>query len=385
MLYRLIDPADNDELCRLSLACPMKGEITVAIDRAPDYLRFYNLFGVQGVPDPTDGQREEAERAGSWVAAVAVDDETGRGIVGVMMVATQRVLFNGRPVTIARPEDGRVHPDFQRRGIATKLAVHLMEKFPGAVFDMTIGYILRGNVKAETGIRETKDIWEGGVVAGDFALTHLSLYRPYRDPRLAVERASAADRDEIVDLLAGHYAGYNLAPVVNTQTWDGMMAASIGYACEDIRVVREAGRIVALAGLWDDGAVRRYVPYAWPFAFRAGAAGARVLARALPIPAPPRLGEPMRAVYVKHLAARPGRESLLTPLLKACVNQVRRAGRHFTLWTAFADNDPLRHAAAPLTKTQSVSRLYLLPGTSGFEATRETLRARPLFTDFSMV
>jgi hypothetical protein len=64
---------------------------------------------------------------------------------------------------------------------------------------------------------------------------------------------------------------------------------------------------------------------------------------------------------------------------------VRCAKTHHSIWGSFAVNDPLKNVFDPFLKTDSVSRMYALPGNTGFDVDVERFRARPIFADFSMV
>lgn len=383
MLIRPVSPADNDALCRLSRETPMVGEVSVAIDRAPDYFAFYRLFG-DGAFE-LDESEHARYRGGTWAAMVAEDDETGCGVVGVLMIAREESWLNGARVIVARPEDGRVHADFQRRGLAQKMAAEFLARYPGSPADFTIFYILRGNEKAEGSARKGVE-WFTGIPVADVELSQLSPYVPYRESKyLRVESATAADRDEIVGLLAEHYAGMNLAPVLAGDAWERMLTAHPGYGYEHIHVVRLFGKIVALAGLWDDWDVRRYVTTRWPLKVRLGIAAAHVIKWMIPAAEPPRLNEPMRSMFLKHLWCRYGYEDHLVAMLKILMNRVRRTRRYHMVWGSFADNDPYRRLMEPFARTSSVSRMYYVPGNTGVFVTTAQMRARPIFADFSRV
>ncbi|MCC6157927.1 MAG: hypothetical protein IT350_07725 [Deltaproteobacteria bacterium] len=383
MKIRPVSPLDNDALCRLSRETPMVGEVSVAIDRSPDYFAFYRLFG-EGAFEVDEAQHREY-RGGTWAAMVAEDDETGRGVVGVLMIAREEAWCGGARVVVARPEDGRVYGDFQRRGLAQKMAAEFLARYPASPADFTIFYILRGNEKAEGSARKGVE-WFTGLPICEIELSQLSPYVPYRKSKhLRVETATTADRDEIVGHLAEHYSGMNLAPVLDGDTWDRMLAAHKGYGYEHIHVVRLFGRIVALAGLWDDWNVRRYVTTRWPLKVRLGIAAAHVIKSIVPAADPPRLNEPMRSVFLKHLWCSPGYEDHLVAMLKILMNRVRRTRRYHMVWGSFADNDPYRRLMEPFVRTSSVSRMYYVPGNTGMYVTPAQMRSRPIFADFSRV
>lgn len=383
MKIRLARPEDNEALCKLSRETPMSGEITVAIDRAPDYFAFYDLFAEPRWNAMAPG--ELSTRNESWSAMVAEDDEAGGRVVGVFMACRQELWCNGAAMMVSRPEDGRVHPDYQRRGLAVKMSQRFMADFSGAAFDFSIYYILRGNAKAEGSSSKGVDLMFGLPVA-DINLYQLSPYIPYREATsLRVETATEKDRDAIVERLADHYRGYNLAPVLTPERWDRTLRVCKGYGYEHIHVVRLQGEIVALAGLWDDFAVRRYVMMEWPPKIRAGLLAAGLIKSVIPAADPPRLNEPMRSIFLKHTWCRPGYEDYLVELLKTQMNRVRRTRRYHLVWASFAENDPYRFLMEPFVGTRSVSRMYYVPGNTGVYVPPVEMRRRPIFADFSTV
>ena len=80
-------PDDNQPLVELSVACPMEGDIGLAVDRAPDFFALNRLEG------PT------------WRVGV-VDGPDGRP-VGCIAVAARDVYLNGgaRPVRLPAMEE----------------------------------------------------------------------------------------------------------------------------------------------------------------------------------------------------------------------------------------------------------------------------------------
>src|SRR5687768_352141 len=93
--------SDNPSLIALAAACPMVGDLSLRIDRRPDFFALNKL---------------EGER---WRVAVA---ERGGSIVGCAAFSERRVFLNGREVRTGYAGDLKVHPDHRNTKIADALS-----------------------------------------------------------------------------------------------------------------------------------------------------------------------------------------------------------------------------------------------------------------------
>jgi len=378
---RIIQPQDNDDLIELSRLTPMEGTIKVYIDRAPQYVNFYNLHGIHG--EKLDPEERPKTKRDIWNTLVA--EKEGK-VVGVMGSAGKTVLFDGQPIRMGYLMDARVHPDYRRQGIVKKIGFTFADKYGFYPLDIIVAYIMRGNKRASKGFQEGGGQTFVGNRAGTFHLYQVSMYRPYFGcDGLNVERATENDKGEIVQLLADFYAGYNFAPVWNEENFDRQMSVSLGYGFDNIRVVRDNDKIVALLGLWDQTPVRQVVVLKNTLIIRLGLAVAKFLRLFFKAPHPPQEGKPMRSLYIKHIACRPGYEPVLKKMIKQATNQVRRAGTHHFIWGAFYHNDPLRDLFKGLTKTEIQSDLYWGTWNTGWQTDPDKVDDRPAFADFSLV
>lgn len=381
MEVRVIRPQDNEDLIKLSRLTPMEGSISVHIERSPDYLRFYNLHGIHG--EKLTMEERLNREIDVWNALVAEEDGQ---TIGVMSTSGELLLYDGKPTRVGYLMDARVHPDHRRKGVVRSIGFKFVEEYSYYPIDCILGYIIRGNKRAVKGITEGGSKYFSGSRGGTFDLYQISMYRPYFGVKgLPVERATAADKDEIIELLREFYDGYNFAPIINDKRWERMMEVSLGYSYDDIRLVREGGRIVALLGLWDQAQIRQTVVLKNKAVVRLGIALAHVLRLFFRAPRPPVEGKPMRSLYIKHIACRPGYEHLLKKMLKQATNEVRRACTHHFIWGAFFETDPLRLLFRGLTKTEVKSDMFWGPWNTGWKTDEETFRKKPAFADFSLV
>ena len=381
MEVRFIEERDNPGLIELSRKTPMEGVISAYTERAPDYFAFYNLHGVN-VQTLTREQRDSG-KYDMWTAAVAEDE--GK-IVGVMSAAAKGVNFGGQPIRIGYIMDARVDPEYRRRGLTKQIGIKFVEDAGAEWYDCVIGYILRGNEKAVKGITEGGRGIFMGKKGGTYTMYQLSMYRPYWVPDApAIERATEKDKAEIIDLLAEFYRPYNFSPIFTEEKFDRMLQVTLGYSYRDFRVVRESGRIVALIGLWDQTPVRQVVVMRNTPVIRLGITIAKFLRLFFKAPRPPVEGQPMRSLYIKHIACRPGCTTVLKKMLKVITNEVRRTGQYHFIWGAFFQADPLLGLFKGLTKTELKSDMFFGPWNTSWTADAEKIGTQPAYADFSLV
>lgn len=380
MEIRPVRSEDNEQLIQLSRSAPMIGDVAVCIERAPDYFAFYNQYG----PSHFDIQVPEIDPSNDvgWIAVCATQ---GNRIVGVVALFSKIVRYEGKLLRAILPGDARVAPDFQHTGVAKKMGYFVKESWGSEQADLILGYIIHGNYRAEKGFQEGHADVVTGVHAGDFHMAQLSMYRPYRYEKINVERATEQDIPEIVTLLADFYADYHFSPVFSLDNWKSCMSRSLGYAVEDIRIVRENGKIQAMIGLWDQQQVRKVVATKFPPRIKWGIYMAWAIRLFFNAPRPPRLNVPQTSLYIKHIAHRPGKLDLLAAMMRNVTNDVRISSQYNYIWGAFYDTDPLFTIFDGMQITDIRSGQYYSPWNTGWFKTPYEIESRPCYADFSMV
>jgi GNAT superfamily N-acetyltransferase len=372
---RIARRSDNEALCALAATAAMQSDVTVSADRSPDFFAFYDQYGEML------GTAAASERDG-YVCCLAVHD--GR-VVGTVGAAFRTVRQGGATIRIAYPMDARVIPDYQHRGVFKALWSFLRAEIDAARVDAMVGLVLRGNSRAR---RAARQIFPAGMLreAGDFHLVHFSMYWPYRERTgLEVETATEEDLDEVAARLETAYADHSFAPRMSRAWLDAVITRSPGFDPSQIHLVRDAGAIVALVGLWDQSQVRRLVVHRNPLHVKLGIAASHVLHAFVDSPPPPRTGEPLASCYVKQIACVPGAEETLRDLMRVLLNRIRRARRHSLVWGAFHQSDPLLGLWRGFAATRSYSRMVYVPGATGWDVPPDELSRSPAYADFSMV
>ena len=177
--------------------------------------------------------------------------------------------------------------------------------------------------------------------------------RPRRaPPRASVERAGPDDLSAIAVCLARSYRQYQFAPVWRARDLADPKRCP-GLRPEDFLIVRRGPGIAACVALWDQSAFKQTIVSG--YSSRVG--WARPLINlAAPLTGMPRLpaaGEPLRQVYLSHLAVDGNEAELFCPLIDAALVEAHRRRLALAL-TGLAT----RHPLADLVRRQYRPREY---------------------------
>ncbi|MBI3930363.1 MAG: hypothetical protein HY319_32805 [Armatimonadetes bacterium] len=158
--------------------------------------------------------------------------------------------------------------------------------------------------------------------------------------------AARADLGEIVDFLRREGARKQFFPVWSEADFleEG---TTPGFRPEDFLVLREGGRITAVAGLWDQSSFKQTVVQRYNGVMRLG----RRLA-GLPPP-----GSPLPIVYGCFVCIEENRPERFRPLLEGLLGRAREGGHRFVV-VGFAEGDPLLELARRYRHADYYSRLY---------------------------
>lgn len=278
---------DNAALIDLTTACPMNGEISLRMDRSPDFFALNRLEG-----DP---------------ARVGVATDAAGRIVGCVAVARRSSYLNGEESAVAYVSDLKVHPSARGSGAAdllTGYARQVSRELCGNDATM-LCTILAGNAPMERRARGPR----GAPILSRFA-TSTVLAIPLLWRRAAcvngVTVRAAGDRD--VERMASAWDTFarrrQFAPVMTAETMQQWISAAPGLSIADYLIATDGrGAVLGFVGIWDQRTFKqlRVMDYS------RGLARARRAINAVspliglpPLPAP---GECLPALAAVHLCA----------------------------------------------------------------------------------
>src|SRR5688500_9697583 len=226
--------AENEALVALAEACPMRGDITMCVDRAPDFFALVRL---------------EGER---WRVGVAEDAGT---VVGCVAASERLAYVNGAATRTAYAGDLKVHPAHRGGFAADALEEFTREAIRGYGGDdmLTFLTVLGGNRAMErraAGPRGLPTLTRFATL--DVHAIPLLWPRERQVAGLRVDVARETDLDEMGALWNRIAPGRQLAPVLGAARLRGWIADAPGLMVEDYLVARRAdGRIAGFLALWD--------------------------------------------------------------------------------------------------------------------------------------
>jgi GNAT superfamily N-acetyltransferase len=307
--------SDNDGLLMLTSMTPMDGEISIRSDRYPDFFRLLDLRGNN---------------------RVLVAEDEGR-IVGCVSAARLEVYVDAQPESVDYLGDLKMHPDYQRTGLAVRLlkAMHLRLAAAGA--DLVVSTAAYGN----TNIRPFFDGRAG--LPSARALGIFRVYQILPSRRLRMSRSySVREESECPDmyrLYDDHFRRYQFGSVFRPGSLQGARHM----------VARSGSDIQAALSLVDVGQARQNVLIRLPFFLGTLASCFRFAHRIIPMANLPYKNEPIRTFYIKALACRDGHDDALDVLIQKARNLAFEDEYHF-LAIGVHEKDPMKQRLAKYPK-----------------------------------
>jgi len=163
--------------------------------------------------------------------------------------------------------------------------------------------------------------------------------RPAIAAAVRVERAAKDDLPAIAVRLARSYRDYQFAPAWSARDLADPVLCK-GLRGEDFLVVRHGPGIAGCVALWDQSAFRQTIVRGYAGWLAACRPLANLAGRMIGLPRLPAAGEPLRQVYLSHLAVEGNDTGLFRALIDAGLAQAHRRGFPLAL-TGLASRHPL--------------------------------------------
>lgn len=367
-LVRLASESDNVALIDLAAACPMEGDLSLRIDRAPDFFALNRLEGDQWKVAVVDGP------AGDPVACVAT--------------AERRAWMHGRPVTMIYAGDLKVHPDFRDTRTADALERFVADTARETAGDRTpvLLTVLAGNAAMERRAPGPRGLPR----LHRFATLHsFSIPLLWRRPvdgalDLHVQRATADDLEEMAALWSTIAPMRQFSRVLDAEglaRWVG--GAAPGLEIDDYLLARDRrGTLLGFVGMWDQRALKtlRVLRYSPTLSMLRGLV--TVVAPFVGAAAPPEIGAPLHYATAVHLCVPLDRADVLRALVLATYDQMRGSDRVFMNVTLDA-REPIVAALRGLLATPTAIHAYATTPRGAWDG--PALDDRPLHFETALV
>ncbi len=361
-------PSDNSDLIALAASCAMQGDVTLRIDRAPDFLALNKL----------EGNR--------WRVAVAERD--GR-IVGCVAFSERAAFVNGLRTRTGYIGDLKVHPDHRDTMIADALSLWAAEACRDlAPRSPALITVLAGNRAMERRLDGPRGVPRFNRVGTIRSHSIPVLWKRRRVPRwgaksIEISPAGWSDLPRMTELWNRVARRRQLAPAMSAQSLAAWITDAPGLDISSYLLARSTnGELLGFVGVWDQrsfkqlsvvGYSRRMAAVRKVFNFFARLVGATPL---------PRTGSPLGCATIVHICVPGDRTDVLRALLIDAHNELRNSDCSF-MNVGLDVRDPLSRALRGLFAQPTDVNAYIMAQRSGVSP--EVLDGRPLHYEIALV
>ena len=357
--------SDNSALISLTSSCPMVGDITMCMERAPDFFALSRLEGTR--------------------CKIGVADDAG-AVVGCVMASERWTYVHGRPARTGYAGDLKVHPFHRGSPAADGLIEFVREscrEFGGDDLPV-LATVLAGNSSMERRAPGPR-----GLPAFEFFAT-LNVYAiPFlwRRSRVVAGLSVSAARDEDIEEMAALWSriapARQFAPVLSAQSLRDWLDRAPSLAVHDYLIARRGdGRIVGFMALWQQDAIKQLRVLGLSRRLAAARHAVNLLAPLAgvsPLPAPGAMLPSLAAVHVCAPAENP---AVLRALMLHAYAMHRTSGPLF-FTIALDRRDPLTAALTGLFAQPTAVRACATTPAGRF--TGASLSTRPLYFESALV
>ena len=284
MLIREAADSDNRALLQLTKLSPMKGVISLCIDRQPD---FFALL----------------KKRGESIVLVAVENEQ---LIGVFSASKHMVWFNEKPVPVYYIADFKVHPAFRGSTTGLRLVKNMHEVVRQKGAGLVFCTIADGNDRILPFFKGRLSLPVFKTV-GKFQVLQIipSPARP-QVPFPVEDRTGTAHDLPLKSFYHQFFQKYQLGPVVQEQ--------DLGD-CRHLIMV-ENGSIRAAISLMDTSHLKQNVVVGLPWYLKVASAVSRLASKVLPVLPFPQIGQPILMWNIRYFGYLDGYDGALFKLIK---------------------------------------------------------------------
>lgn len=361
-------PADNAGLIELAASCAMAGELTLRIDRSPDFLALNRLEG------------------DCWRVGVA---ERGGRIVGCVAFSERTVFVNGLKIRTGYIGDLKVHPDHRSTTIADALSMWAGEACatlpPRSPVLITV---LAGNRAMERRLSGPRGVPRFNKIATVRTHSISILWKRGRSSRWganAIDTVPAAwtDLPEMAELWNRVARKRQLASAMTAKTLAEWIRRAPGLDISSYLLARSrSGELLGFMAVWDQRLFKQLTVLGYSprmaiarkvFNFFAAIIGAK--------PLPP-AGSPLSCATIVHVCVPADRIRVLRALLIDAHNELRNTDCS-VMNIGLDVSDPLSAALRAMFAQPTDVNAYLMAERSGVSP--EVLDARPVHYEIALV
>jgi hypothetical protein len=319
----------ESDLRRLTAAIPLRGSVTLAYEREPD---FYHALEVEG----------------DHVDVATVHD--GERVAGFATQSMSMRHVNGVPNLVSYLGMARVEPHLRARQVTPEA----LRMFREVQLSRGVRHAFASIVATRSGRHAFPDTPTDGMpglqaMADLCTLVFPVIGRHYQDLPDGIRPAREEDTGQLIACLNRNNRPYQFSEVWN-ETDLHSESRTRGLKIEDFLVATKAGHVMGCVALWDQRAFKqtRVIDYSGPLSM--ARPFVNVFCGPMGKPKMPARGQLFEQVFVSHLAVDEDDRELTLDLLNSIRIEAARRGGIFNLALGMSADDPRLESVRRVTR-----------------------------------
>lgn len=347
--YRIATLDDNQQLIDLTAASGMKGDISLRIDRQPN---FFKLL----------------EMRGESIVFVAVDKDV---IIGCICASLQEVTINKQVFPMQYIGDFKVLESYRNKGVGLNLCNHLGDYVLATAVDIAFLNFSKGNNKPLSFFKDRPNIPDFENIGVFNIIQFIGKRRKSIHPKFKIEETSVTD--ELLQFLNDYHRNYELGSVITKEKLEGTTNF----------IIRNDFKIIAVISLIDTMSVKQNVVTHISWKLKYLLQLINLFKNSLGISKMPLLNEPVKMIYVKYLAVIDNERGMVKELINYARNIVFQKEYSFVS-IGLHEKDPLNHCFKGLLKL-TFNSVGMLLNIKNNETIMQNVKQGIPFEDYSLV
>lgn len=347
--YRIATLEDNQQLIDLTAASGMKGDISLRIDRHPNFFKLLEMRGESTV-------------------FVAVDEEV---IIGCICVSLQEVTINKQVFPMQYIGDFKVLESYRNKGVGLNLCNQLGDYVLATGVDLAFLNFSKGNDKPISFFKDRPNIPDFENIGVFNIIQFIGKRRKSIHPKFKIEETPVTN--ELIQFLNNYYLNYELGSVITKEKLEGTSNF----------IIRNNLKIIAALSLIDTMSVKQNVVMHLSWKIKYLLQFINLFKKPFGISKMPLLNEPVKMIYVKYLAVNYNEKGMVKELINYSRNIVFQKEYSFVS-IGLHEKDPLNYCFKGLLKLTFNSVGMLLNIKNDKKIMQNVAQGIP-FEDYSLV
>jgi hypothetical protein len=341
----------------------MVGEVSLRIDRGPDFFALNRLEGCR------------------WKVGVA---ERAGAIVGCVAASERRSFVNGRELRTGYASDLKVHPAHRDTAIADELSRYTervcSDLPPSAPVLITV---LAGNRAMERRLSGPRGVPAFTLIGTIRTHSLPILWRRRATTSIGIMPAKWRDVEEMAALWGRVAPRRQLAPVLSVEAMANWIRSAPGLDISSYRLARtQSGELLGFFAAWDQRSFKQLNVLGYSPRMKAARAMFNLVAPVVGAQPMPKTGQALNCVTIAQICVPGDRPDVLRALLSSTHNELRRTGMSF-INVGLDTRDPLASAIDGFFAQPTDVNAYVTRSRSGVPS--ELLDEAPVHYEIALV